>query len=388
MNEMEERAVMAKAYPPPSMAETESALGLVRFRLPSRRPRNWLGGLMKIAAALVVLAGTFTAGVYTASLRNRPGEDAETGYGANGYGLLPARLDRAPGTTAPPFRPGASMSVPGAMRTISGFHIQVWEVLTTGARRMTIERTLLAADNPRFRISKTTRGDLSLYGRINVEADFTAHAFDDRVSLAAQIFSRFPEQIRANPVTQSNQVRFNESTKRQQLLLAPGEPGWFYLNGEPRQGQRNVAIAILPVLAQAGQASHGVTRSSVTIPTGFGDVLFEAEPGIQGAHFRIDVGDGATWTTVFDRSRLALTAVGQVLDIPGLPSPGNRIIFELSPLPSGEPKQLCFSFAWSERRAPGGGRCLDRDAWFRGPITIPLYGSAGKQLRLTLLDTF
>jgi len=80
-----------------------------------------------------------------------------------------------------------------------------------------------------------------------------------------------------------------------------------------------------------------------------------------------------------------LTDIAQYVDLPGNAPESSRLLVTLG-VPS--PGSLCFSWNWPDRRNPPGGRCFTVEPKSQFPLTMPVYGSAGRQLRLTLLDTF
>jgi len=381
-DEMNTRAVLARAYAVPAAAEVESALGLVRFRLPARRPRNWLGGLMKIAAALVLLGGTFAAGMVTAGYRPVRTSGSENSFFSSHQ---PALLARAPGSASIPLRPGASLSVPEALRPIRGFRFEAWEIYTNGSRRKTRETTLPADSRSALHISLRYRDNDNVpvrNGNFRVDANLIVHAFDDRVYLGGRIESEVPVQVLAPTEGQPFRVRFERTLDAQHHLLVPGETAWLYINGEPRANQRNVAIAVTPITGVAVRA--GTISSSAELTTGFGAVSVEVNPVLQGARLRLETGDGTRWTTILDAPRLMLTDIAQYVDLPGS-APEPRLLVVLG---APSPGSLCFSWHWADRRNPSGTRCFATDPKVQAPLTMPLYGSAGGQLRLTLLGTF
>jgi hypothetical protein len=73
--------------------------------------------------------------------------------------------------------------------------------------------------------------------------------------------------------------------------------------------------------------------------------------------------------------------------LPNTPFPESSVSIELRPAGFGSNSPLCVY--WNRRangrRPYGGGTCLTDDG---SPRVVPMYGSGGTMLRLTLLGTF
>lgn len=126
---------------------------------------------------------------------------------------------------------------------------------------------------------------------------------------------------------------------------------------------------------------HVAASGSIAWP---GRLTIQLLPRVQGAFVRIEVGDGTTWRTVYDRPKFVLTRMPAVFYLPDTPITEATVSFELYPSRPDADASMCMDW-----RPPGGqsldGVCLPDDG---SPRIVPIYRPTARMLRITLLESF